>query len=443
LNTIKIYTLILQGNLVKETAMKDVPEEFLRCGRQTMQWIEELALHSEAPGMLTRTYLTPAHQAAAQQLMAWMLQAGMTVRRDHAGNVIGRYEANPANPAEANGAAVPALVTGSHFDTVRNGGKYDGNLGILLPLACINEWHRQGTRFAFPIDVIAFSEEEGVRFKATLLGSRAVAGTFDQTVLENRDADGMNMREALRAAGFDSAAIASAAWSREAVAGFVEVHIEQGPLLLNEDLPVGVVTAISGATRFMAEVRGLAGHAGTVPMHMRRDAAMAAAEVGLFIEHRCSLKPGLVGTMGILEVANGAANVVPGNSSFSIDVRAEQDIDRIAAVSDIVAEIERIAVRRQVDIQLRKTHEASSVPCAPRLQAGLAQAIKAGGWPVRHLPSGAGHDAMAIAAIADVAMLFVRCGNGGISHHPDEIMSEQDAAVAAQVFSSFVQHFKN
>ncbi|MBP0600867.1 allantoate amidohydrolase [Herbaspirillum sp. LeCh32-8] len=419
--------------------MKDVPEQFLRCGRQTMQWAEKLALHSEAPGMLTRTYLTPVHQAAAQQLMAWMLQAGMTVRRDHAGNVIGRYEADPAT---AGAADAPALVTGSHFDTVRNGGKYDGNLGILLPLACIAEWNRQGKRFAFPIDVIGFSEEEGVRFKATLLGSRAIAGTFDQAVLENRDTDGVSMREALRAAGFDDAAIAAAAWPRESIAAFVEVHIEQGPLLLNEGLPVGVVTAISGATRFMAEVRGLAGHAGTVPMHMRRDAAMAAAEIGLFIERRCSVKPGLVGTMGILEVANGAANVVPGNAGFSIDVRAEQDADRTSAVSDIVAEIDRIAARRKVEIELRKTHEASSVPCAPRLQDGLAQAIEAGGWPVRHLPSGAGHDAMAIAAIAEVAMLFVRCGNGGISHHPDETMTEQDAAVAAQVFSSFVEHFK-
>ncbi|OWY27181.1 allantoate amidohydrolase [Herbaspirillum robiniae] len=416
--------------------MKDVPEQYRQCGRQAMQWLDQLARHSEAPGMLTRTYLTPVHRAAAEQLTDWMLQAGMTVRRDHAGNVIGRYE------AAAGSEDAPAIVTGSHFDSVRNAGKYDGNLGILLPLACIAEWNRQGRRFAFPLEVIGFSEEEGVRFKATLLGSRAIAGTFDQGVLGNVDSEGVSMREAMQAAGFDAGRIAEAAWPRSAVAAFVEVHIEQGPLLLNEDLPVGVVTAISGATRFMAEVRGLAGHAGTVPMHMRRDAAMAAAEIGLFIERRCSVKPGLVGTMGILDVANGAANVVPGNAAFSIDIRAEQDGDRLSAVSDVVAEIERIAARRQVEIALRKTHEASSVPCAPRLQDGLAQAIGAAGWPVRHLPSGAGHDAMAIAAIADVAMLFVRCGNGGISHHPDETMTEFDAAVAAQVFSSFVDRYQ-
>ena len=417
--------------------MKDVPEQYRQGGRQAMQWADELARHSEAGGMLTRTYLTPVHQAAAEQLMDWMLQAGMTVRRDQAGNVIGRYEAAAGVDDQA-----PAMVTGSHFDTVRNAGKYDGNLGILLPLACVAEWNRQGRRFAFPVDIIGFSEEEGVRFKATLLGSRAIAGTFDQAVLGNVDSEGISMRGAMQAAGFDAGRIAEAAWPRRSVAAFVEVHIEQGPLLLNEDLPVGVVTAISGATRFMAEVRGLAGHAGTVPMHMRRDAAMAAAEIGLFIERRCSIKPGLVGTMGILEVVNGAANVVPGNASFSIDIRAEQDADRLSAVADTVAEIERIAARRSVDIQLRKTHEASSVPCAPRLQDGLAQAIEAAGWPVRHLPSGAGHDAMAIAAIADVAMLFVRCGNGGISHHPDETMTVDDAAVAAQVFSTFVENYR-
>ncbi|MFJ3055260.1 allantoate amidohydrolase [Herbaspirillum sp. NPDC087042] len=416
--------------------MNDVPGQFRHSGRQAMQWAEQLAQHSEAADMLTRTYLTGEHQAAARQLVEWMEQAGMTVRRDNAGNVIGRYDARPGCES------APALVTGSHFDTVRNGGKYDGNLGIVLPVACIAEWHRQGRRFDFPVEVIGFAEEEGVRFKATLLGSRTVAGTFDQAVLENRDSAGLTMREAIRAAGFDPERIAADAWPRTAVAAFVEVHIEQGPLLLNEDLPVGVVTAISGATRFMAEVRGLAGHAGTVPMHMRRDAAMAAAEIGLYIERRCSIKPGLVGTMGMLEVVQGAANVVPGLATFSIDIRAEQDSDRLSAVAEVCAEIERIAARRQVEITLRQTHEASSVPCAPRLQQALAQAIAAAGWPVRHLPSGAGHDAMALAAIADVAMLFVRCGNGGISHHPDETMTEDDAAIAAQVFSGLVEQFQ-
>jgi len=413
--------------------MSDDVQKYLSCGEEIMARAETLAIHTETPGMMTRTYLTPQHQATAQQLTDWMLAAGMAVRRDVAGNVIGRYEGLTPD--------APALVTGSHFDTVRNGGKYDGMLGILLPISCVAEWHRAGRRFPCALEVIGFAEEEGVRFKATLLGSRAIAGSFDSKVLDNRDADGISMREAMAQVGFDAALLPQAAWAPETVRAFVEVHIEQGPLLLNEDFPVGVVTAISGATRFMAELTGLAGHAGTVPMHMRRDAAMAAAEIGLYIEQRCSGQPGLVGTVGMLEVPNGAANVVPGSARFSIDIRAEQDAMRQAAVADVVAAISRITARRQIGLQLQQTHEASSVPCAPWLQQQLATAIGACGLAVRHLPSGAGHDAMAMAALSDVAMLFVRCGNGGISHHPDETMTAQDAADAARVFSRFVEYF--
>ncbi|NSX03710.1 allantoate amidohydrolase [Cupriavidus gilardii] len=402
-------------------------------GARIMAWADALAVHTEQPGMLTRTYLTDAHHGAAAQLAAWMEAAGMTVRRDAAGNVIGRYEGTEPG--------APALLTGSHFDTVRDAGRYDGNLGVILPIACVAEWHRQGKRFPFAIEVVGFAEEEGVRFKATLLGSRAIAGTFDQNVLDNVDDSGKTMREVMRAAGFDPSGLPAAAHARDRVLAFVEVHIEQGPVLLNENLPVGVVTAISGATRFIVELDGLAGHAGTVPMDMRRDAAMAAAEIGLFIERRCSGTPGLVGTVGQFNVPNGAANVVPGRAVFSIDIRAGEDAVRQAAVADVLAEIERVCARRQVRPQVRKTHEAASVPCAPWLQQQWAAAIERQGVPVRLLPSGAGHDAMAIAAIADVAMLFVRCGNGGISHHPTETMTVEDAALAARVFSDFVEHF--
>lgn len=405
------------------------------CGVQIMAWADELAQHSEAPGILTRTYLTAAHHAAAAQLAEWMCAAGMSVRRDMAGNVIGRYEGLTAD--------APALVTGSHFDSVRNGGKYDGNLGILLPIACIGQWHAAGKRFPFALEVIGFAEEEGVRFKATLLGSRAAAGTFDLSVLDNLDDSGQSMRDVMAASGFHASGLGKATYAPAALLAFVEVHIEQGPVLLNHDLPLGVVTAIAGASRFMVEVEGLAGHAGTVPMEMRRDAAMAAAEIGLYIEQRCSGKRGLVGTVGQFNVPNGAANVVPGKAVFSIDIRAEQDPIRQATVSDVLAQIELIAARRNVAIQTRKTHEAASVPCAPWLQQQLAGAIEECALPLRHLPSGAGHDAMAMAAITDVAMLFVRCGNGGISHHPDEIMSAADAALGARVFSRFVENFKN
>ena len=402
-------------------------------GAVIMRHAAQLAQHTEAPGMMTRTYLTQAHHDAAALLAQWMTDAGMRVRRDAAGNVIGRYEG--ASPG------APALLTGSHFDTVRNGGHYDGNLGILLPIACIARWHREGRRFAHAIEVIGFAEEEGVRFKATLLGSRAIAGTFDTSVLERRDDAGISMREAIAQAGFDASALPAAAYRREDVLAFVEVHIEQGPVLLDEGLPLGVVTAISGASRFMVQATGLAGHAGTVPMGLRRDAAMTAAEIGLYIERRCSGTPGLVGTVGVLEVPDGAANVVPGKAVFTIDIRAEQDAVRQAAVADVLREMEAVAARRNVPLTINQTHDAASVPCAPWLQAQLEQAIAAQGMPVRLLPSGAGHDAMAVAALTDVAMLFVRCGNGGISHHPDETMTAADAQAAADVFARFVEHF--
>ena len=403
-------------------------------GAVIMHQAEALARHTEAPGMMTRTYLSEAHHGAAALLAQWMTEAGMRVRRDAAGNVIGRYEGF--------GPGAPALLTGSHFDTVRNGGKYDGNLGIILPIACIARWHKEGRRFPHAIEVIGFAEEEGVRFKATLLGSRAIAGTFDYRALERRDDAGIRMREAIAASGFDAAALPAAAQARDAVLAFVEVHIEQGPVLLDEGLPVGVVTAISGASRFMVRATGLAGHAGTVPMGLRRDAAMAAAEIGLMIERRCTGTPGLVGTVGVLDVPNGAANVVPGHAVFTIDIRAEQDTVRLAARADVLRDMQAIAARRNVALDINQTHDAASVPCAPWLQAQLARAIGALGMPLRHLPSGAGHDAMAVAALTDVAMLFVRCGNGGISHHPDETMSADDAQAAADVFSRFVEHFQ-
>lgn len=402
-------------------------------GHTIMQWADRLAEHTESPGMLTRTYLTAAHHGAAACIAAWMEAAGMTVRRDAAGNVIGRYDGSTPD--------APALLTGSHFDTVRNAGRYDGNLGVLLPIAAVAEWHRAGKRFPFAVEVVGFAEEEGVRFKATLLGSRAIAGTFDDKVLGNLDDDGRSMADVMCEAGFDPAALPAAAHARDNVLAFAEVHIEQGPVLLNEGLPLGVVTAISGASRFIVDLEGLAGHAGTVPMDMRRDAAMAGAEIGLFIERRCSGVPGLVGTVGQFNVPNGATNVVPGKAQFSIDIRAGDDAVREAAADDVLAEIARICARRGVTANLRKTHEAASVPCAPWLQAQWAQAIAATGTPVRHLPSGAGHDAMAMAALTDVAMLFVRCGNGGISHHPDETMTAEDAGIAASAFMHFVEHF--
>jgi allantoate deiminase len=416
-----------------------------KLGLRIMRDADTLAQFTEAgaveadpaiPRQLTRTYLTAEHHAAATRLTQWMQEAGMRVRRDAVGNVIGRYEG--AQPL------APTLATGSHFDTVRNAGKYDGNLGILLPIACIDAWHRSGTRFPHAIEVIGFAEEEGVRFKATLLGSRALAGTFDTAVLDNMDRDGVTMRSVIDNAGlgFHSRDIGKAAYPPGALKAFVEVHIEQGPVLLNEHLPLGIVTAISGATRFAVDIEGLAGHAGTVPMPARQDAAAAAAEITLFIENRCAQVDGLVGTVGQFNVPDGAANVVPGRAVFTIDIRAGDDVVRRAAVEDVLHAIEAISARRRVKAAVRTTHAANSVPCAPWLQQQLRAAVDHAGLPQRDLPSGAGHDAMAMAAVADVAMLFVRCGNGGISHHPAEIMTAEDAAQAARVFSLFVEQFQ-
>ncbi|MNR79384.1 N-carbamoyl-L-amino acid hydrolase [compost metagenome] len=402
-------------------------------GHEIIERLHVLAQYTEQEGMMTRTYLTPAHRGAAGQIAAWMRDAGMTVRRDAVGNVIGRYEGTVAG--------APALVTGSHFDTVRNGGIYDGLLGILLPISCIAGWHKQGMQFPFPIEVIAFSEEEGVRFKAPMLGSRAIAGTFEQRVLNHTDDQGISMRDAMQAADLQPSQIAAAAAPRDSIAAFIEVHIEQGPVLLNKELALGVVTAISGATRFMLELEGIAGHAGTVPMDMRRDAAMAAAEFALFVEQRCGNMPHLVGTIGQWTVPNGATNVIPGRAILSLDVRAGDDAQRLAAIADITAELERISIRRNVRSTLTKTYETSSAICADWLQQGWLAALQRQGCDSCSLPSGAGHDAMAIAAIAPIAMLFVRCGNGGISHHPTETMTMEDATLASKVFMDFVEHF--
>lgn len=403
-------------------------------GEQIMSRLEQLATCTEEPNGLTRTFLTSQHKAAAQLLEDWMVDAGMHVHVDAIGNVVGRYEG--ARPG------LPALLTGSHFDTVRNAGKYDGMLGIVAAIACVEALNLGGERLPFEIQVVGFADEEGVRFASTLLGSRAVAGTFDPALLQTTDRDGVSMADALRAYGLDAARIADAAHDPREVHAFVELHIEQGPVLESESLPLGVVTSIAGATRFQASATGLAGHAGTVPMNLRRDAAAAAAEVLLFIEKRCQGVDSLVGTVGQLTVPNGAANVIPGAAEFSIDIRAAEDEVRAAAVNDIINEIEEIGRRRNVQINLTKTHDAPASPCAPWLMEQLEAAVVRNRIEPRRLPSGAGHDAMAFRDFTDIAMLFVRCGNGGISHNPAETMTAADAELGACVLLDFMRNFK-
>jgi allantoate deiminase/N-carbamoyl-L-amino-acid hydrolase len=333
-------------------------------------------------------------------------------------------------------------MTGSHYDTVRHGGKYDGREGILLPIAVVRHLHQRSERLPFHLEIVGFSEEEGVRFKSTFLGSNAIAGRFDMALLDKTDADGITMRTALQDAGHDVNQIVNIARKPEDLLGFVEVHIEQGPVLLERDLPVGIVTSIAGCVRYLIELTGVASHAGTTPMTMRKDAAAAAAEIALFVEKRCGQAESLVGTVGQMEVPNGSVNVVPGACRFSLDVRAADDTTRDAAVADILKEIEAVCARRSVEARLDGILKAPAVPCAPWLMQQLKASTARAGVKPFELTSGAGHDAMAIAAITDVAMLFTRCGNGGISHNPLETMTADDADISAQVFLDFLRNFK-
>jgi allantoate deiminase len=333
-------------------------------------------------------------------------------------------------------------MLGSHYDTVRDAGKWDGPLGLLTAISCVADLNRRGKRLPFAIEVTGFADEEGVRFASTLLGSRAVAGTFDESVLSGRDADGISMREALQKFGLDHDHIGAAARARRELLAYLELHIEQGPVLEAQDLPVGVVTAIAGATRMAARLTGMAGHAGTVPMALRRDALAGAAECINTIEHFCRTDGnGLVGTVGYIHAMPGATNVIPGQVSFTIDIRAPTDMHRRLAVADIVRQIETTAKRRDLALQLDVTHENRTVPCAPWLKAQIAQAIDAEGFPVFELPSGAGHDGMAMIDIADVGMIFVRC-RGGISHHPDEHVELADADAGARVLLRVIENFR-
>jgi allantoate deiminase/N-carbamoyl-L-amino-acid hydrolase len=425
----ELQEALRQVHRIAEIRLNDLLKAELAYGPAIMEWAEEIGAISDDEHGLTCAYMTPGHQRTAAKLAEWMREAGMDVHIDAVGNVAGRYAA--ADPA------AKTLMTGSHYDTVRNGGKYDGRLGILLPIAIVRGLHARGERLPCHLEVIGFAEEEGVRFRSTFLGSNAITGRFDMSLLERQDADGVTMRDALQQAGHDPAQIPPIARDPASLLGYVEVHIEQGPVLLEKGLPLGVVTAIAGSSRYLVELTGLASHAGTTPMAMRRDAAAAAAEIVLLVEQRCSGRGTLVGTVGQLAVPDGSVNVVPGRCRLSLDIRSATDEERIAAVKDVMDGIEAICARRGIDFSVELLVEAAAAPCAPRLMDQLGAAVQRAGLPRFDLLSGAGHDAMAMAAITDVAMLFTRCGNGGISHNPLETMTADDAEMAAQVLLDF------
>ena len=402
-------------------------------GNLVLDWAERLAQHSDPGfaerGQLTVTYLTDAHRAVAQRLAHWMrADCGFDeVAIDAVGNVVGVYHGSDP--------AAPRLLTGSHYDTVRNGGKYDGRLGILVPMACVQALHAAGRRLPYGIEVVGFSEEEGQRYKATFLGSGALVGQFNPAWLDQRDADGITMREAMQHAGLCLDDIPKLKRDPARYRGFVEVHIEQGPVLNALDLPLGVVTSINGSRRFLVEVQGMASHAGTTPMGQRRDAACAAAELALYLEQRASSVPDVVGTMGQLQVPDGSINVVPGRCRFSLDIRATTDAARDACVADVLATLQAICQRRGLRHSVEETMAASAAPSHPDWQRRWEAAVTAQGLPVFRMPSGAGHDAMKLHEVMPQAMLFVRGLNAGISHNPLEASTNHDTELCVRAFA--------
>ena len=394
---------------------------------------EALAACSETPNALTRVYLSEQQRAANALVLAWMRAAGMTARIDAIGNVVGRYEGQ--QPGR------PCLMLGSHLDTVRDAGKYDGMLGVVAAIECVHALNAGGKRLSLAIEIVGFADEEGVRFSSTFLGSRAVAGTFDAAVLDKTDRNGTSMRDAIRQFGLDPSNIAHAARGRDEIAAYVELHIEQGPVLEAEGLAVGVVTAISGASRYVVEIQGVAGHAGTVPMKLRKDALAAASECVVSIESLARAMEDLVATVGQIEAFPGATNVIPGRARFTIDVRSPRDDERLIAAAAIEQTIKGICAQRNVAVNISPTHEGRTTVCAPWLMSQLGEAVAAQGIGVRSLPSGAGHDGMAMIALTDIAMLFVRCKDG-ISHNPAEAISLADIDVSTRVLLRFIENFE-
>ena len=416
---------------IAEIRLDDKFGRDLTLGNDVWDWQEQLSVHTDPGyaelGQLTVTYLTDAHRACAAQISGWMRECGFdTVHIDAVGNVVGRYEGSTPD--------AKALLTGSHYDTVRNGGKYDGRLGIFVPMACVRELKRQNRRLPFAFEVVGFAEEEGQRYKATFLGSGALIGHFDNAWLDQQDADGVTMRDAMAHAGLKPEDIPKIQRDPSKYLGFVEVHIEQGPVLTELDYPLGIVTSINGSVRYVGEVIGMASHAGTTPMDRRRDAAAATAELILFAEQRAAKDGDSVATVGMLQVPNGSINVVPGACRFSLDIRAPNNEQRDSLVDDILAALKEICERRSVRYTLEETMRAAAAPSDAAWQQRWEKAVDALGIPLFRMPSGAGHDAMKLHEVMPQAMLFVRGINSGISHNPLESSTNDDIQLAVEAF---------
>jgi allantoate deiminase len=386
-----------------------------------MRRCDELAACTEEPGMITRPFATPAMRRAQELVSSWMREAGMVVTRDQVGNLRARYD----------GTGEGVVLLGSHLDSVRDAGRYDGPLGVVVAISAVQRLHHAGRRLPFAIELLAFADEEGLRFGSTYIGSRAVAGRLTDEELTRADADGVTMAEAIRVFGGDPARLAEDRWRGERPLAYVEVHIEQGPLLESRGLPVGVVSAIAGQSRYDLTFTGEAGHAGTVPMGQRRDALVAASA---FVTAVAEEQPGLVATVGKLAVRPGAANVIPGEVQLTLDVRSPDDAQRRARCKALLDLASSIGRRRGVAVAATPVSERSAVACSPRVVALLKEAV---GGDALELPSGAGHDGVYMSELTDFGMLFVRC-KGGISHNPAESVQTEDVAVAIEVLGRFL-----
>ena len=398
---------------------------------RVMARADALAAISETPDALTRVYLSAQHLQANQLVGEWMRQAGMTVWQDSVGNICGRYE------GAQEGAQ--AVLLGSHLDTVRNAGRYDGMLGVLTAIEVVDGLHQQGRHLAQAIEIVGFGDEEGTRFGITLLGSRGITGTWPQGWLETCDAHGISVAQAMVQAGLDPARVALAARHQDDFSACLELHIEQGPCLEQEGLALGVVEAINGARRLSCRFTGEAGHAGTVPMNHRKDALAAAAEWMVLIENTTRQRGGnRVATVGELRCLPGAVNVIPGEVALSLDIRGPQDAPLDALLAELLAQAQTIAARRGLSFSAEEFYRIAATPCDARLQDLLGQAVESVQGRSLSLPSGAGHDTIALAERWPVGMLFVRC-KGGVSHHPAESVMAEDVALAIEAFGRAVR----
>jgi len=388
-----------------------------------------LAAYTDEPGRITRAYGTPALRSAQEAVAGWMEAAGMAVRRDVVGNLIGRYDAADASAS--------AFLIGGHLDSVRDAGKYDGILGVLAGVAAVERMHEAGRRLPFAVEVIAFADEEGLRFHTAYLGSRALVGTVDAAMRALTDADGVTVAAAIEEFGGSVAALPESQRKPAELVGFVEVHIEQGPILEGRGLPVGTVAAIAGGTRAEITFVGEAGHAGTTPMDRRRDALAAAAEVVLAVERVGGAEAGMVATVGELDVSPGASNVIPGRVRLTLDLRHADDATRDGAEAELRRVVAEIAARRRVEMAWRVIQGYASTVCDAALTERLAAAVVARGVEDVRLTSGAGHDAVPLSGLLPVAMLFVRCA-GGISHNPAESVDVADVAMACGVLDALL-----